>query len=654
MQLPMFPSEVSWRPPELSELPSWSGARRVAVDVETRDEHLSELGPGVRRKDSYVVGVSFAIEDGPSYYLPARHQGGDNLPAPQVFAYLRDQAARFGGEVVGSNLSYDLDFLSQEGVEFSAKKKFRDVIVTDPLIYELHKEGYSLEALCRRYGLPGKDEAVLKEAARQHKVHPKSGLWKLPARYVAAYAVADVERPLAVSRRQEKLVDEDDLWEVYDLESDLLPVLVRMRRRGIMVDFDRLDQVEEHSRQKELAALDFVRRETGVKLSPDDVWKADALAPALTQAGLNLGKTSTGKPNIDKSVLSAAANPVAEAVATARKYNKIRTTFAASVRRFSINGRVHCTFNQIFGEGEDGEDRGARYGRLSSEKPNMQQQPGPRSGEELMAFWRSIYIAEEGAEWASADYSQQEPRWTTHFAALTGLPGATEAAQRYRDDPKIDNHTFMAELTGLPRKDAKLVYLGLCYGEGGAKLCDDLGLPTRWAVATKDSGNRREVHYFERQRDAVEFKLERGGFAWRAAGEEGQSVLDKFDERAPFIKLLAKNCERRAKQRGYIRTVGGRRLHFPQRADGTYEWTHKSLNRLIQGSSGDQAKRAMVNIDREMPELFLQLQVHDELNASVTDRGQGERMAELMTSAFEGLVPFRVDLEFGPSWGDIE
>ena len=100
----------------------------------------------------------------------------------------------------------------------------------------------------------------------------------------------------------------------------------------------------------------------------------------------------------------------------------------------------------------------------------MQQQPNPKQDPELAGEWRKAFIPEEGAEWACNDYSQQEPRWTTHFAAVMDLPGAREAAQAYHDDPDLDNHQFMADLTGLKRVFAKNIYLGLTYGEGGAKL----------------------------------------------------------------------------------------------------------------------------------------------------------------------------------------
>lgn len=644
--MPLFAPESEWRPPAMADLPSWTGAKRIAVDVETRDQHLKELGIGVRR-GGYITGVSFAIEDGPAHYLPMHHEGGDNLPEAQVLAYLRDQARGFNGDVVGANLQYDLDYLWEEQVEFGADARFRDIQVADPLIYELHMR-YSLDEICKRYGLPGKNEDKLREAARAYGVDPKNGMWRLPARFVGAYAEDDTRLPLMVLRRQERKIEDDDLWDIWNLESKVLPVLVKMRRRGVRVNMDKLRGIEEWSLEEEAQALARVRHETGVNVSVGDVWKAGAIAPALEAIGIQLNKTAKGQPNIDKDVLASIDHPVAKALAWARKTNKLRTTFAASVRRYEVNGRIHCTFNQIAREDEQGDMKGARYGRLSCVDPNLQQQP---SRDEFAARWRSIYEPEEGSLWATNDYSQQEPRWTTHFAAEMDLTKAREAAQAYCDDPLLDNHDFMAQLTGLPRKYAKNVYLGLCYGEGGAKLSHDLGLPTRWALAGKWENGRREIAFFSSQQEAFEARNERQtGYVFEAAGEEAQGVLDAFDERAPFIKQLAKKAQEMASKRGYVKTVGGRRLHFPQRNDGTYDWCHKALNRIIQGSSADQTKEALVALDAEG--YWVALQVHDEIDCSVADVAEGKAIGAVMQNIRLARVPFRVDTEIGPSWGE--
>lgn len=650
MQLPLWAPESDWRPPALSDLPSWAGAKRVSIDTETNDPFLRQLGISTRR-GGYMVGVSFAIEDGPRYYLPIRHEGGDNMDPVQTLNYFRAQAKDFEGEIVGMNLSYDLDWLLNEKIEFPRLKYFRDVQIADPLIYELH-QGYSLNKICERHGIPGKDETLLIEAAKAYGVDPKGGLWKLPARYVGAYAEGDADRPLRVLRRQERLIDDKDLWDVYNLESEVLPVLVRMRRRGVRIDQDKLSEIEDWSLKQEAEALALIHRETGVQIAVGDVWKTDALAPALEYIGLKLTTTSTGKKSISKDVFASVDHPVTKAMAWARKTNKLRTTFAASIRSHMTNGRIHCTFNQIARETEKGDQRGARYGRISATNPNMQQQPNPDKDPALAGEWRKIYLPEEGSLWSVNDYSQQEPRWTTHFAAEMNLEGARDACQAYHDDPNLDNHQFMADVTGLKRTFAKQIYLGLCYGEGGAKLCDDLGLPTRWAMGV-GRGRDRQMFYFETQEEAFRAKKEHPtGFIWRAAGEEGQNVLDTFDNRAPFIRLIAKEASKQANRRGFIRTAGGRVLNFSQNDDGSYEWTHKAFNRAVQGTSADQTKKAIVEIDKAGH--WIMLQIHDETDNCVADRREADIISEIMSDVMPARVPFAVDVEIGRSWGEAK
>ena len=662
----MFKPKCDWRPPSMSDLPSWKNAKRIGIDVETKDTELKKLGIGARR-GGYIVGVSFAIEGGPKHYLPFRHEGGDNIDETSVLNYLRENANNFRGQLVGARLSYDLDYLWEEGIKTPNVEFYRDIQVADPLIYEL-ENSFSLDNIAKRYGFEGKNEQQLREAASIYGVHPKSGLWQLPGRHVGEYGEDDAELPLQVLRKQEEHIEKNNLWNIWNLESQVLPVLVKMRRRGVLIDQDKLSEIEKWSLEQETEALALVKRETGIDIGVGNVWKADALAPTLEEIGIRLTKTSTGKPNIDQEVLGSVKHPVAKAIAWARKTNKLRTTFAQSIRTHMVNGRIHCTFNQIAREDEKGDQKGARYGRLSAVDPNLQQQP---SRDEFADMWRSIYIPEEGAIWGCNDYSQQEPRWTTHFAALVKLPKAEAAAKRYRDDPTTDNHDLMTTMIHKKtrdevdeaqfdkwRKHCKTIYLGLCYGEGGAKLCDDLGLSTRWALAFKGENRRRVVKYYKTQREAMEARMSlevSDGFIWRAAGKEGQGIIDQFDAEAPFVRRLAKKATARAKKNGFITTIGGRRLHFPQRDDGSYDWVHKALNRLIQGSSADQVKIAMVAIDREMPDTFLQLQVHDETDGSYGTVEECKQVADIMQNCVTGTqVPFLVDTEIGPSWGEIK
>lgn len=627
----MEPS-CEWQPPKVSELPRWPVHGRVGIDTETRDEQIKKLGIGVRR-GGYMAGVSFAVEDGPSNYLPIRHEGGDNLSEDHVLEYLRDQAASFRGTLVGANLGYDLDYLAHRGVVFHRDVRHRDVQIAEPLIDELQDE-YSLEAICKRHGLPGKDEELLRKAAEDWHVHPKLGLWKLPGRFVAKYAIGDAQRPLQLLRRQERIIDEQGLWPIYDLESRILPVLVRMRRRGVRVDFDRLEQIERWSLAEEAKALDLLYQEIGVRVAVGDVWESAPIAKALEAAGVELPRTAkSDKPSVKDEVLEDLDIPAAKHIRRARKVNKVRTTFVKSLRVHAIGDRIHGTLNQLrrTKDDESGDERGARFGRLSSTDPNLQQQPG--RDPEIGPMWRAVYVPDEGKLWAALDYSQQEPRMLLHYAELCGCTKAKEAADRFRDDPTTDNHTLMAQMvfhcevpTKKQRSDAKQIYLGLSYVMGPAKLCKKLKLETKW-ITSRKTGKLIEV-----------------------AGEEGEALFNQFHAGAPFIRELTKLCELRAERRGYVVTLLGRRCRFPMKKDGSgRDWTHKALNRIVQGSSADQTKKAMVEADAAGHEL--QLQIHDELDLSVRDRAEAEAVADIMRTCLPLSVPSKVSVEVGPNWG---
>lgn len=220
---------------------------------------------------------------------------------------------------------------------------------------------------------------------------------------------------------------------------------------------------------------------------------------------------------------------------------------------------------------------------------------------------------------------------------------AIEARDKYRNDPNTDNHQMMADMAGIKRKDAKEIYLGLSYGMGGAKMCRMLGLPTMTAVRGP-RGQTFDVNSEEGARLA-----EQGGRRWEAAGPEGQALLDTFDRRVPFIKKLAKACEARAKAVGYITTLSGRRCRFPKDAEGNFDWTHKGLNRLIQGSSADQTKMAMVACAEAGLDIIIQ--VHDEIAFSVKSKDEAERAAHIMRTCTPLELPSKVDVEMGASWG---
>jgi DNA polymerase-1 len=153
--------------------------------------------------------------------------------------------------------------------------------------------------------------------------------------------------------------------------------------------------------------------------------------------------------------------------------------------------------------------------------------------------------------------------------------------------------------------------------------------------------------------------------------DEASEVLQKFNTYAPFVRQLADSVMRSANQKGYIKTILGRRCHFDmweplkygtgrplKHKEAVHEYNgeikrafvYKSLNKLIQGSAADMTKQAMVHC-YEAGYLPL-LQVHDELVFSVKNKKEVKKICKLMEDAVPLDIPNKVDAELGKNWGD--
>ncbi len=143
--LPLFPTESSWKAPRVSDLPDWARASSMSIDSEFRDPTLVELGCGARRK-SQLAGISFMLEEGTPAYVPLRHPEGNVENPDMAFRYFHDMAKNYKGELIGANITGDLDIMHYEkgggidGIRFDFEMiKVFDVLVVDPLIWELHR-----------------------------------------------------------------------------------------------------------------------------------------------------------------------------------------------------------------------------------------------------------------------------------------------------------------------------------------------------------------------------------------------------------------------------------------------------------------------------------------------------------------------------------
>ena len=220
---------------------------------------------------------------------------------------------------------------------------------------------------------------------------------------------------------------------------------------------------------------------------------------------------------------------------------------------------------------------------------------------------RSLFLPEEGDQWAAIDFSQQEPRILVHYASVYGksrgipLKGAEEFVDGYTNNPDMDFHTMVAEMAGIGRKQAKTINLGMMYGMGVNKLAGELGIET----------------------------------------DEAKALIKQYHERVPFVKGLMTGVQNRLNERsseGSLRSILGRKCRFDLWEPDTFAmnkalpykeavdaygpttrlkraYTYKALNRLIQASAADMTKQAMINLYKE-GHLPL-VQIHDEIAMSV-------------------------------------
>tara|TARA_R110000824_G_scaffold64402_2_gene168245 strand:+ start:16501 stop:18465 length:1965 start_codon:yes stop_codon:yes gene_type:complete len=642
-------------------LPDFDNVDAIGIDTETKDEALEKSGPAWPWKAGHIAGISLAFLKGTkieSHYLPIGHELGNNLDRKLVMRYMR-KLARHQVPKIFFNSMYDMGWLSLDDVAFD--DDIFDGQFGAALLDE-NRMSYSLDNVCKDWIGGGKDEILLKQAADVYgfKKKYKSSMWKLPPEYVGPYAEADAVKHLTLWQYEKPLLESEGLTGVMNLEMSLVPLLLEMRKRGVRVDYNKADVARGAMVRRKKELIDEIFRKFGSKV---EVWVADSIAEAFRKQNLTFPLTGkTQKPSFTKEFLEGHEHELPRMIREARQMDKVVSTFFdGMVLGQSHNGRIHTELHPL-----KSDDGGTVGGRFSSTNPNLQQTYANHP--EFGPMVRGMFLPEEGDLWGALDYSSQEPRLTIHFASLTKQKGAAEAVAKYHDNPRTSYHQMVADLCNIEYHPAKQINLGITYGMGGATLCRKLELPTVWKV--RDNDNNVWVN---EDTDRGEQLMMQGARAIELAGPEGQELLTNYHKNVPFVKGLIDQCANRAQDLGVIKTIAGRICRFDhwepigkwKRAiqgydKATKEWgekirrayTHKALNRLIQGSAADMTKVAMLNMWKEG--IVPMLTMHDELDLSVNSEKQWRIGEEIMIEAIKIEVPVVVDCEFGATWGEAK
>jgi len=614
MQFPLFTPPTEWVMPD--GYPDLTHAKEVAIDLETRDPNLLSHGSGWARGDGEVIGVAVSAGSD-SWYFPIRHFNGGNLDPKQTLAWVKDLCS-VDRDYIMHNALYDAGWLWREGIE--VKGRIIDTMIVGALLDE-NRFSYALNALGRDYLSERKNEAELNEAAQSFGVNAKSEMWKLPAHFVGAYAEQDASLTLRLWKRFQSEMQKEDIQDIFDLETNVLRVVLAMRKQGVRVDLEKAEHLKVQLEKQEKEVLHSVGG------SDIDIWAAQSIAKAFDKVGLRYPRTQKiDAPSFTKNFLANHEHELPRAVVRARELNKARTTFIDTILKHQHKGRIFAEAHPLRSDGG-----GTVTGRFSYTNPNLQQVPARNA--EIGPMIRSLFLPEEDSLWGAFDYSSQEPRLVVHYAGLMNFTGAQKFVAEYQKDRLTDFHQLAADIVGVPRKQAKDINLGLFYGMGKNKLAEQLGLEY----------------------------------------EDAQELFAQYHAKVPFVQELATFAMNKASKKGVIRTLLGRKCRFdkwepnmygtfkPMSYEDAYAehgpaikrcFTYKALNKLIQGSAADQTKQAMVALHKEG--IIPMIQVHDELDISVGSEKECEVITEIMQDCVSLEVPSVVDAELGPSWGQAK
>lgn len=625
-----------------NEYPDISGCQSFSIDLETYDPKLLLHGPGALRKDGFVVGFSIATPEGFSGYYPLRHSEGNVKDPEKAISWLKSIMA-LDKPKIGANILYDMIWMYFD-LGISCRGPKYDVQIAEPLIDE-NRRSYSLDSLSEHYLGLHKEEELLKQAAvevlglkpgaKDLVKAAKGAMHKIPARYIGPYGTTDAVLPIKILEKQLAILS-DGLMDVWKIETRLVDMLFDMWIKGVPVDTVQGEIARDEMKNRYNQIMKDIQSVSGMAI---DIWSADSLAKLCDNYAIpflrtdNKKRCDEGNPSFKSAWLANHPHFILNKVAEARVLDRSGSVFIQDkILNLAVNGRIHPQFWQV--KKDDGGGTGS--GRFSSSNPNAQQFPAPKPGrEEVSKLVRDILIAEPGCRWTNHDYSQQEPRVTIHYAAVSGLPGADVAVKQFCDNPATDYHQMVADWAEITRKNAKSLNLGLAYGMGKKKLASELGLPYN----------------------------------------EACTLFDKYHSALPYINSLNEYVKKVANHRGFIRTIMGRRRHFDrfgprQWSEGivpkVYDeavkefgkgvvryWLHKVLNGLIQGTSADMLKLAMLNCYEAgyVPSLT----VHDELCFSdIQEDRQIREISEIMTNAVKLRVPLLVKTTVGTKWGSCE
>ena len=545
-----------------------------------------------------IIGLSICSNGGKAYYIPLGHHEAGRLESDYV---LEKIAPFMASEVItkhGHDLKTAMVVLSRKGIQL---------------------RGLGCDTMVASYVLnPSKRNHDLSETARDHlnvELAPITDLTGTGAKKtqlnlfspvkVMSFSCPRADIILKLANVLISKIQDGGFHELYSkIEMPLIEVLAGMEQKGVLVDRDILSEMSREYEKLLSLSEDKIYGLAGERFNINSPKQLQYIL--FEKLGLVKGRKTKNGYSTNVDVLTALAQnyELPAEILSYRSIAKLKSTYVDALPAM-INpetGRIHTTYNQTI----------TATGRLSSSDPNLQNIPiRGIEGKRI----RQAFVAPEGTEIVSADYSQIELRILAH------LSGDSALIEFFRSGEDIHTRTaadifrvFPGMVTPDMRRQAKVINFGIIYGMSPFGLSKELGV----------------------------------------SQQQAKTFIDRYFEEFKGVKNFIDGILKQARENGYVSTMFNRRRYLPEIKDSNFavrQFAERTaVNTPIQGTAADLIKAAMINISRKLKSMSLStimiMQVHDELVFEVP-LGEKTQALQLIKKEMEEVIELKVPLEVG-------
>mgnify|MGYP001185274604 FL=1 len=577
-----------------------SKAKTLALDTETT---------GLDYMDSDLVGISMSFTPGEAFYIPINHKDNSSpqLDMDYVLEELRPLLEDSEQKIIGQNIKFDMNILSQHGINISSIKN-------DTMMMS-----YVLDASATRHNLDALSSYYLGYKTSTFEDVAGKGVKQVTFDEVSIadathYAAEDADITLRLYEELlSKLESVESLKKLNeDIEIPLIEVLSEMEQNGAGLNSKILNAQSKDlsNRIKKIEKKAYVLAGDEFNLGSTKQLREiffDKLGYRVIK------KTPGGQPSTDEKVLAELAEEyeLPKILLEHRTLSKLKSTYTDKLpSQISIStGKVHTSFHQAV----------TTTGRLSSSDPNLQNIPiRTEDGRRI----RQAFEPSKGHKFVSADYSQIELRVMAHMSKDEGLLTAFQDGEdvHSKTASEVFNVDIEAVTTDL-RRNAKAINFGLIYGISAFGLGKQLNINRNLAA----------------------------------------EYMAMYFEKYPGVKKYMETTKDFAAENGYVETLFGRRLYLrdinASNAMRRQASERAAINAPVQGTAADIMKIAMIKMHQLIKETNVEakliLQVHDELILDTPNK-EIDEVIGLVTESMMGAasldVPLEIDVGVGDNW----